>query len=206
MIGRLTGSVDGVEPDGALLLTVGGVGYEVHVPLGTEGRLIKDERGHATVHVHTHAREDQLSLFGFASAVEKETFRTLLHLSGVGPKLALAVLGGIAVLELAEAVERADAKVLTRIPGVGKRTAERMLVDLKGKLGPLALEARAMMPREPQATASPRDLKGQGALVADALVRMGFKPGEVDRALAGVADLDRPLGELVRDALALLSR
>ncbi|MSP23691.1 MAG: Holliday junction branch migration protein RuvA [Myxococcales bacterium] len=205
MIGLLIGEIVASLPGGVVLVLVAGVGYEVHVPLGAEGRFATDDLGRVTVHVHTHAREDALQLFGFASALEKDTFRTLLQLPGVGPKLALAVLGTFSVVELAHAVERADPKPLTRIPGVGKRTAERMLVDLKGKLGSVALEAAAQSPANGR-PAAPGAAKGHAALVTDALVRMGFKPGEVDRAVATLPELDRPLGDLVREALGLLAR
>lgn len=201
MIGRLTGRVAESEPDGTIVLDVGGVGYEVTTPLGTLGRAIADEAGALTLHVHTHVREDALELFGFATGADRAVFRTLLGVSHVGPKLALSVLGALGVGELAAAVEREDVSALKKIPGVGLKTAQRIALELKGKLGFAAL-ATAPTKRAP-ATPPP---SGATAQLTDALVRMGWKANEVERAIASLPDLDRPLGDLVREALAALAR
>jgi Holliday junction DNA helicase RuvA len=200
VIGMLTGRLATSDPDGTVVLDVGGVGYEVRTPLATTGRLTVDE-GRLTLHVHTHVREDAIELFGFATGVDRETFRVLLAVSHVGPKLALSVLGALSVAELAHAVETGDVATLTRISGVGKKTAQRIALELKGKLTALAAVAG------PVAVApAPLPAHGNAAQLHDALVRMGWKPTEAERAVAGLADLERPLGDLVRDALALLSR
>ncbi|MBM4359107.1 MAG: Holliday junction branch migration protein RuvA [Deltaproteobacteria bacterium] len=200
MIGRLTGRLLESEPDGTVLLEVGGVGYEVTTPVGAIGRAAVS--GDAlTLHVHTHVREDALELFGFASATERSAFRALLTVSHVGPKLALAVLGALDVAELAAAIDREDLTSLKKIPGVGLKTAQRIALELKGKLGVVAADAVA-----PRRAKIPEPATGPKGQLTDALVRMGWKLPEVERAVSTLPDLDRPLGELLREALAALAR
>ena len=197
MIGRLTGRVVESEGDGTVILDVGGVGYELMTPLGTLGRAGRED-GTTVLHVHTHVREDALELFGFATEDERVAFRTLIGISKVGPKLAMAVLSGVSVAELARLVATWQVGLLTKIPGVGKRTAERMVLELKGKLSPVSLPG-------PVTAKGPVQTPGQATVLAEALVRMGFRASDVDRAVAGMAHLDRPMGELIREALSLLS-
>jgi Holliday junction DNA helicase RuvA len=150
MIGRLTGKVAHQAADGTVIVDVGGVGYEVLVPLGTVGRVSVDPDEVATLWVHTHAREDALLLFGFASESEREAFRTLIGVSGVGPKTALAVLSALPADELQRAIQAKDLGRLTRISGIGKKTAERLVLELRDKLafvGPPPAAVRA--PRAP---------------------------------------------------------
>ena len=200
MIGLLRGQLLDSELDGTLLIDVQGIGYEVHAPIDVVERLERDDAGHVTLFVHTHAREDALMLFGFASRDERLAFRALITLPKVGPKLAIAVLSVMSVTELAEVVEAGPASRLTKVPGIGKKTAERMLIDLKGKLRSPLTSATAARQQPPSSAGTP-----QSAVVVDALIRMGFKPTEAQRAVASLTDLDRPLGELVREALAQLS-
>src|SRR5258708_18227746 len=141
MIGRLTGRVAAQEADG-VVLDVGGVGYELAVPLGTLGRARVDEVGRVTLWVHTHVREDALALFGFADETERAAFRALVGVSNVGPKIAVAVLGALPAADLARAVARRDLAALTAISGIGKKIAERLLLELRDKL-PLAAPAGA---------------------------------------------------------------
>jgi Holliday junction DNA helicase RuvA len=195
VIGRLKGRIVASEPDGTLLVDVGGVGYEVEAPLGTQGRLATEPDHTVVVHVHTHVREDALQLFGFATADERAAFRTLLGISKVGPRLALSVLGSVSVHELSQLVETGQSGRLTKIPGVGKKTAERMVLELRGKLGPIA------GPPSPMTSTT----TSQGPVLQEALVRMGFKQAEAERAVASLPDLGRPMGELLREALAVLS-
>ena len=199
MIGRLHGRLIDSDSDGFLIVDVGGVGYEVLAPLGTGGRVSRDDEGKVTFHIHTNVREDALDLFGFATADERTAFRTLIGISKVGPKLALNVLGAVSVDELASLVASGQVGLLTKIPGIGKKTAERMILELEGKLSPSATPAG-----KPVAPTSTGDASKR-VVLAEALVRMGFKPSEAERAVAGVSDLDRPMGELIRDALAILA-
>ena len=141
MIGRLTGIIVAEALDGSVVLDVGGVGYEVDVPMSTFYNL--GALGERTVLLtHFVVREDAQQLFGFLTQEERATFRQLIKISGIGPKMALGLLSGLSVAELAQAVSRQEAGRLTKVPGIGKKTAERLLLELKGKLGPdLALPA-----------------------------------------------------------------
>ncbi|MBB3195906.1 Holliday junction branch migration protein RuvA [Roseateles terrae] len=134
MIGRLTGVIAEKSPP-QILIDVQGVGYEVDVPMSTFFNLpALGER--ASLLTHLSIREDAHVLFGFLTAEERNTFRLLIKISGVGPKMALSLLSGLSVPELAQAVSRQEAGRLVKVPGIGKKTAERLLLELKGKLGP----------------------------------------------------------------------
>ncbi|MCB9593667.1 MAG: Holliday junction branch migration protein RuvA [Sandaracinaceae bacterium] len=203
MIGRLRGVIAERLPDGSCILDVGGVGYEVFVPLGTLGRL-PDAPEAIDLHVHTHVREDQLALFGFARAEDKRAFRTLLGISNVGPKLALAILGSMDARQLAAAIAMQDKTPFKGIPGVGKRTVERLLLELKDKLGFVAGGAPAPVRTNGAAVASAPDDTVLGR-VKNALVGLGFKPAEADAAvaaIAGDAGPDEPFETLMKRALA----
>lgn len=132
MLGRLKGIIVDKEADG-IVVDVNGVGYAVMLPLNTLASLppLNQE---TLLHIHTHVREEELRLFGFASKRDRTAFRTLLKISGVGPKVALAVIGALDGAALIEAVQNADTKRLSSIPGIGKKTAERMILELGGKL------------------------------------------------------------------------
>ncbi|MCU0663825.1 MAG: Holliday junction branch migration protein RuvA [Myxococcota bacterium] len=170
MIGRLKGIVAGKSAEG-VLVDVGGVGYDLFVPLSTLATL--PALGQAVVlSVHTHVREDELRLFGFESDRDRSAFRTMLKVSGVGPKLALAVLGALSGDDLSRAVGEGDVKRLSAIPGIGKKTAERMILELSGKLVQESGEASV-----------PGPAGGVFAQLGVALVNLGFKPVQVDRVL-----------------------
>ena len=201
MIGRLTGKVVAQDAD-TLVLEVGGVGYELVVPLGTLGRA-RTEDGRLTLSVHTHVREDALALFGFADETERAAFRTLIGISNVGPKIAVAVLGALPAYELGRVVSNGDLAALKGIPGVGKKIAERLLLELRDKLptgpGPSAGPA---VPRP----ASPPEADER---LRTALTGMGFRPAEADRAIASLAQRageGTAFESLLRDALALLAK
>jgi holliday junction DNA helicase RuvA len=205
MIGRLTGRVVTEEADGAVVVDVAGVGYELLVPLGTVGRAAVDGEGRATFFVHTHAREDALILFGFAGDADRTTFRTLIGVSNVGPKTALAVLSALPAHELAHAILAKDVAQLTRIPGIGKKTAERLVLELRDKLkGPSTPSAIAPGPARPKdaGTNSPRDL------LLGALTRMGYRPAEAERAVTALGSRvgTDALPDLVREALGILAK
>jgi holliday junction DNA helicase RuvA len=140
MIASLRGQLLEKHPN-RLIVDVHGVGYEVFVPLSTFYRM-PDAGGDLSLRIHTHVREDAISLFGFATELELQIFERLIAISGIGPKVALAVLSGIDALELAQAVQRGDVVRLTAIPGVGKKTAERIGLELKDRL-PFALAVAA---------------------------------------------------------------
>lgn len=207
MIGRLTGILVSDDADGTIVLDVNGVGYEVTTPLGTLGRARAHAEGEKLMlHVHTHVREDALALYGFATGEDRAAFRTLITLPNVGPKLALAVLSAIPADELAVAVAREDRARLGAIPGVGKKTVERLLVELKGRL-PLpsggAISTATRPGASPAASAPPKSEQ-----LTSALSHLGFRPAQVERALDTLRPkLDsEPLADLIRQALAMLSR
>jgi Holliday junction DNA helicase RuvA len=204
LIGRLTGRVVEESEGGALVVDVNGVGYELTAPIGSQGRLSADPSGAVTFHIHTHVREDALQLFGFASAEERDAFRTIIGIANVGPKLAISILGAMATHDLAQVVARGEVAKLTLIPGVGKKTAERLVLELKGKLS-------ARPSAHPDRPHVPVAVEGSRAeMVLGALTRMGFRPAEADRAVTALAQGrnldDAPIGDLVREALAILSR
>jgi Holliday junction DNA helicase RuvA len=192
VIARLTGRVAEKGEDTAII-DVQGVGYLVH--LSTATLLALPARGEqVTLRVITHLRQDALDLFGFASPEEEDVFRALVDVKGVGPRAAQKILSGIEPRDLARAVAQGDVARLTKVPGVGKKTAERLVVELRDKL--LAL-ARAAGP------APGRDQGGVLDQLAVALVNLGYKPAQADQ----VAEAMRPqapgkaLDELLREAL-----
>lgn len=200
MIGRLRGVIVADDPP-TLTLDVKGVGYEVSSPVGTTGRA-RQADGEVELWVHTVLRSDALELFGFASQLERSVFRQLISVPNVGPRTALGVLSALPVADLVQAVQAGDLARLTRVPGVGKKTAERLVLELRGKLPTDELGSLAVGP-EP-AAARPSDAKAR--LIA-ALTNMGYRPAEAERAVQTLgprvgAD---PLSTLLRDALALLS-
>jgi Holliday junction DNA helicase RuvA len=204
MIGRLTGKVIAQEADGGIVLDVGGVGYELSAPLGTLGRVRSDEAGRVTLWVHTHVREDALSLYGFADEGERGAFRALIGVSNVGPKIAVAVLGALPAAELARAIAKRDLSALTSISGIGKKIAERLLLELRDKL-PTA----PPLPTAPLASgvAPPRSAGDDEDRLRTSLTGMGFRPAEADRVITTLGErIHAPLPELLREALALLAK
>jgi len=176
---------------------VGGVGYLVQVPLSTYAAL-GDLHTEVTLLIHTHVREDALALYGFVSAREKHFFEMLLSASGVGPTLALKILSGMSVEELVPAIRGSDLARLTKIPGVGRKTAERMVVELKDKLEAVAVETEKPAPSSPA---------GIEADVVSALVNLGYDGRAAESA---VAEAKREAGaanfeNLLRGALQSLS-
>ena len=201
MIGRLTGTIVERGADGSIVLDVSGVGYEVFVPLGLLGRLALDAP--ITLHVHTHVREDALVLYGFASGEDRAAFRTLMGVSSVGPKLALAVLSHLSAKELATAIAREDRAAFQGIPGVGKKIVERLALELKDKLGFVSVTSGGTVASP--VIAAPR-IAGPLGTVAGMLVSMGFRPSEAERAVAAIAKSadGKDASALLREALTAL--
>lgn len=173
MIGLLRGRLLEKRPN-QVILDVGGVGYLVAVPLSTFAAL-GDLHTEITLLIYTHVREDALALYGFLSAREKHLFELLLGASGVGPTLALKILSGMNVEELVPAIRSGDLARLTKIPGVGRKTAERMIVELKDKLEAVAVEAEKPAPSTPA---------GVEADVKSALLNLGYDERTAEAALA----------------------
>jgi Holliday junction DNA helicase RuvA len=199
MIALLRGRVLEKHPS-RIIVDVGGVGYDVSVPLSTF-YTAGDAGAEIVLRIHTHVREDQLSLYGFATSLELTVFERLIGISGIGPRLALSVLSGMEPRELAAAIERGDLARLTRIPGVGKKTAERIVVELRDRL-PRAL-AGVSDQASPQA---PGDARRDD--LASALGNLGYDRRVVDKALDAVL-ADHPeasFEQQLRAALKVLSR
>ena len=196
MIGLLRGRLLEKRPN-QVILDVGGVGYLVAVPLSTFAAL-GELHAEVTLLVHTHVREDTLALYGFLSAREKHLFELLLGASGVGPTLALKILSGMNVDELVPAIRTGDLARLTKIPGVGRKTAERMVVELKDKLEAVAAEA------EKPAVASPAGVEVD---VRSALINLGYDERTAEAAVkeaksqAGAASFEK----LLRASLTAVS-
>jgi len=193
MIAFLTGTVAG-KGIGYCLLEVGGVGYRLAMSTGSLSALpaVGDS---VTVHTHLHVREDELSLFGFESDAEKTAFEQLITVSGVGPKVALATLSALSPDALAAAIASEDVATISGVPGIGKKTAQRIILDLKDKLGAGQF-----------GSATAGRASGSGAAMAeasDALLSMGFSPAEVSTALGG-ADATDDAQKLLRYALQRL--
>jgi Holliday junction DNA helicase RuvA len=202
VIGRITGTIAHREVDGSVVVDVQGVGYEVFLPAGTAGRVESQPGQTVSLHVHTHVREDTLTLFGFATAEDRAAFRALLKVSSIGPKLALAILGVMNAYELHDAVARQDKSVFQGIPGVGKKTVERMLVDLRDKLAFAASGQTGVRLRAVPASAS-----SASDTVVGALINMGYKRGEAEAAVGSAvgASGDDDVAGLLRAALSALS-
>ena len=208
MIGRLTGQVLACSP-GRVLLDVAGVGYDLHIPLSTYYTLSRDSATAVSLHVHTHVREEALQLFGFASQDERAVFGLLIGISGVGPKLALAILSGIGVDDLIQTVREQDQGRLQKIPGVGKKTAERLLLELRDKLRD-DLRSESDVGNRAHGAATAADPAGLRPDAISALVNLGYSRDAarraVDRATENQGPADRTLEQVLRSALAGLVR
>ena len=192
MIGRIAGTLLEKNPP-QVLLDANGVGYEIDVPMSTFYNR-PDLGGRVMLFTHLVVREDAHLLFGFATDAERKVFRQLLKVSGIGARTALAVLSGMSVGDLAQAITLQDAARLTRVPGIGKKTAERLLLELKGKLG-AELAAQVEVNRLPPA----------GNDVLNALIALGYNEKEALAATRKLAS-DTTVSDGIRQALRLLSK
>ena len=191
MIGRLTGALLEKNPP-QVTLDVHGVGYELEVPMSTFYNL-PDVGSKVSLHTHMVVREDGHFLFGFGSEAERAAFRQLIKITGVGPRIALALLSGLSVGELAQAVAMQETGRLTKVPGIGKKTAERLLLELRDKL-----------PRS-GAIASAAVAPSEGADVLNALLALGYSEKEAQAAIRQLAP-NVGVSDGIRAALKLLSR
>ena len=197
MIGRLRGTLAEKHPP-FLILDVGGVGYEVEVPMTTLYRLPSVGEP-LTLHTHLVVREDAHLLYGFFEKRERELFRELIRLNGVGPKLALALMSGLEVDELVRCVQAGDTSTLVKVPGVGKKTAERLLVELKDRF-----KAWETLPGMTGLVIEPSSVSPVSSAESDALsalISLGYKPQEASRAVAAVKEDGLSSEEMIRRAL-----
>ncbi len=195
MIGYLRGRLFRKSPQD-LIIDAGGVGYRVLVPISTFCRL-PDPGEETQLYIHTHVREDLFVLYGFGTPLEQELFEKLISVSGVGPKVGLAVLSGIEPDDLLHAIRDNDVARLTRVPGIGKKTAERLILELKDKLK----HVTAASPMSAPPVAKRDDL-------LSALGNLGYSENEAERAAVEALRVnpEAPLGDLLRDALRAISR
>ncbi|CAI8957377.1 Holliday junction branch migration protein RuvA [Pseudomonas soli] len=199
MIGRLRGTLAEKQPP-HLIIDVNGLGYELEVPMTTLYRLPKLGET-VTLHTHLVVREDAHLLYGFFEKRERELFRELIRLNGVGPKLALALMSGLEADELVRCVQAQDASALVRVPGVGKKTAERLLVELKDRFKAWETSP-AMFALVSDGPAPVASVSNAEADAVSALVSLGYKPQEASKAIAaieGKANLSSE--ELIRRSL-----
>ena len=198
MIAHLRGTLIAKHPNQAVVETGGsgyGVGYDVIISVPTFSAL-PEVGGMVALHIHTHVREDALALYGFVSTGEKHLFEKLISVSGIGPKLAITVLSGMAADATITAIRSNDLTALTRIPGIGKKTAERMVLELRDKLAP---PAEGALPLPSVFTPVEED-------ALSALLNLGYQRAAAERALAAVMLGRDSFETLFREALAGLSK
>ncbi|WP_339514320.1 Holliday junction branch migration protein RuvA [Pseudomonas sp. RL_15y_Pfl2_60] len=197
MIGRLRGTLAEKQPP-HLILDVNGLGYELEVPMTTLYRLPSVGEP-LTLHTHLVVREDAQLLYGFFEKRERELFRELIRLNGVGPKLALALMSGLEVDELVRCVQAQDTSALVKIPGVGKKTAERLLVELKDRFKAWeTLPGMTSLVVTPAAGAAAPSAENDAV---SALISLGYKPQEASRAVSAIKEDGLSSEDLIRRAL-----
>ncbi|HWU75565.1 MAG TPA: Holliday junction branch migration protein RuvA [Rhodanobacter sp.] len=192
MIGRLRGTLLSKQPP-SLLVEVGGIGYEVEAPMST----IYDLPGigkEVILLIHHAVKEDSVTLYGFLHESERLLFRNLLKVSGIGAKIALAVLSGVSTDHFARLVHAGDVVALTKIPGIGKKTAERIVVELRDRLDGVDVSGAA----SPRVAGAPLDASGEATV---ALQQLGYKPAEVSRLVQKVAAEGDDAEAIIRKAL-----
>jgi len=194
MIAHLRGKLLAKHPNQAILET-GGVGYDVTITVPTFSDL-PSLGNEVSLNIHTHVREDQIALYGFLRSTEKVLFERLISVSGIGPKLAVTILSGMPAEEMVNAIRGNDVARLTRIPGIGKKTAERMVLELRDK----------MPQQSPGDTASPQILSSVEEDVLSALMNLGYQRGTAEKALASVTNKSSPFDKIFREALGNLSK
>jgi holliday junction DNA helicase RuvA len=200
MIGQIRGQLLRKKAN-LVLVDVQGVGYEVHIPL-TSFYELPAEGGEVILKIHTHVREDALLLYGFVSQREKEFFLKLITISGIGPKLAIAILSGAKAEELAQAIADGNLARLISIPGVGRKTAERVVLELKSQI------AGFLLPEQAQAGRVEGKTDGLQEDILSALVNLGYPRAGAEKALNSVlhaAECDRTFEDLLRHTLRRLS-
>jgi len=202
MIAMLTGQLVSKGTEQIIIEVAGGVGYRVLIPLSTFYSLPDD--GIVKLHIHTHVREDALLLYGFLTADERSLFVLLLSVAGVGPKLALNILSHASPRDLRQAIAGSDVKKLATLPGIGKKSAERLVLELKEKINKLGLACDPLETGKDRVIAPAHD-QGEDAL--SALLNLGYKEAQARNALAAITIVpETPLEEILKSALKSLMR
>jgi Holliday junction DNA helicase RuvA len=193
MIGKLKGSACDIKPT-EMILDVNGVGYELAIPISTYEKIQNEKL--VTLYIHTIHKEDQLKLFGFYTKIEKDIFKSLINVSGIGPAIAISVLSGITPDRLIEAIRSQNPLLLTKVPGIGKAKAEKLVFELKRKLQ--HLEKIAGYSGEPQSKTSD---------AIDALVALGFDEKISSKCVNGIVNDQGDIGieEIIKSALKMIS-
>ena len=193
MIGRVQGNILEKSPH-QVVVDVQGLGYEIEIPLTTYF-LLGDTGSRVTLFTHQVVREDAHLLFGFYTATERELFRALIKVNSVGPKLAVAILSGVDAAAFSRCIQNNDVKTLTSLPGVGKKTAERLIIELRDRLPVLAPGAQQVLPQAADFLAD----------AETALIGLGYKPQDAARVLGQLEDQDASVENLISQALKALS-
>lgn len=204
MIARLEGILFERTPT-RVIVDVGGVGYEAHIPLSTFDRL-PDEGKTVALRIHTHVRDDAFLLYGFATALEKAAFQLLLHASRVGPKLAQTILSGVETPVLVRAIQTGDVVTLKGVPGVGAKTAERIIVELRDRVSELVPESVDGGARTAPSESPDEGVRGQ---LLSALLNLQTQRAKAERVadeVLGRLGTEAPIEDLVRAALKRLAR
>jgi len=176
MIGWLSGTVRELDPAGLVIVETGGIGYEIALSLQTLCKLKQGEK--AELSIHTYVREDQITLFGFANGSERTLFRKLTSVSGIGARMGLNLMSGMSTEDLVRAIENADDVAIARTPGIGKKTAQRLILELQGKLDAGVVSG------------SGSTISNSNDDVRSALANLGYKPVQIDAALKKVEPAD----------------
>ena len=196
MIGMLRGKVFDKHEPGKITIDVGGVGYDVETSLITFFNL-ESQEDIVTIFIHTVVREDAFLLYGFADKEERELFRALIKVNGVGPKLAITILSSITPNDFIQCISSKDTMLLTKIPGIGRKTAERLIVELQDSISKLSFSLNLKQSIKPGYS--------QVAEAISALEALGFKPGDVKKAIDAIEDVNKSVEQLIRDGLYTLS-
>ncbi|MEZ5535126.1 MAG: Holliday junction branch migration protein RuvA [Thiolinea sp.] len=198
MIGQLRGKIIIRQPP-ELMLDVNGVGYELQASMNTFYGLPPDADTEVTLFTHFIVREDAQTLFAFSSVEERALFRHLLRVNGVGPKMALAIVSGMTEIEFRQFIHAGDATALSRIPGVGKKTAERLIVEMRDRLPKPDEGAAILAPDQP--ASNPHQNRSDSDEALNALLALGYKPAQASKMIAPLENKGLGVEEIIRQAL-----
>lgn len=197
MIGWLHGQIVDKHQPGKLVLDVNGVGYDVETSLNTFFQIENDNQP-IGLHIHTIVREDALLLYGFMDKEERSLFRALIKVNGVGPKLAMAILSSISPKEFIQCIHQENAALLTKLPGIGKKTAERLVVEMRDSIKQFDGSASDMLQKQAGSTHSQKE-------AISALEALGYKPQEAWKVVNKIDNGNKSCEQLIREALQILS-